>query len=328
MSGQEREESKGFYEMLWDCDHCSAKGLLGKSQRHCPECGGPQNADKRYFPTDEQKKAIPGHTYEGADAYCPACKSPMGAKVKNCTQCGSPMDGSKVVKGADDPKPVAAPPKKGFPIWIAGVIVGVLVVIFLIWFLFFRKKEMEVTVTKHHWEAVIEIEEFGDIHKSAWRNEVPSQASNVSCHREQRSSHKVQDGEECHMEKHDKKDGTFEEVQKCSPKYRDEPDYDDKCDFTVRDWKKIRDLTNAGTGTAVAYPTSGLTATTAATYGAQREGHRYAKVYMEFNQGDACDWKIDPHGGGDEATWKKYEDGKKYKVNVRARSEDVVCGDL
>ena len=23
------------YEMLWDCDHCDTKGLLGKSQRHC-----------------------------------------------------------------------------------------------------------------------------------------------------------------------------------------------------------------------------------------------------------------------------------------------------
>jgi hypothetical protein len=30
----ERVESQGFYEMLWDCDHCDTKGLFGKSQRH------------------------------------------------------------------------------------------------------------------------------------------------------------------------------------------------------------------------------------------------------------------------------------------------------
>ena len=327
MSGQEREESKGFYEMLWDCDHCGVKGLLGKSQRHCPECGAPQNADKRYFPTDEQKKQIVGHVYEGADTYCPACKAPMGAKVKNCTQCGSPMDGSQVVKGTTPVTPPVVVKKKGFPMWIIGVIAGVLLVIFVVWWMFFRKKEAEVTVLKHRWEAVVEIERFGDNHKSAWRNEVPGGAEGVVCHREQRSSHKVPDGEDCHMEKRDKKDGTFEEVQKCSPKYREEPDYDDKCDFTVREWMKDRDITSSGTGTAIGYPSTGLSATTSATYGAEREGHRYAKVYLDFDKGDACDWKISA-GENDETVWKKYGDGQKYKVNVRARSEDVVCGDL
>ena len=48
--GQEREESQGYFEMLWDCDHCDARGLLAKSQRHCANCGAPQNPDKRYFP--------------------------------------------------------------------------------------------------------------------------------------------------------------------------------------------------------------------------------------------------------------------------------------
>ena len=37
----ERVESEGFFEMLWDCDHCGQQGLLGKTQRHCPECGAP-----------------------------------------------------------------------------------------------------------------------------------------------------------------------------------------------------------------------------------------------------------------------------------------------
>src|SRR5580658_2753628 len=99
----DRVESEGFYEMLWDCAHCGTKGLLGKSQRRCPECGAPQDADKRYFPTDEQKQLAVGHVYVGADAHCPSCAAAMGAKVKNCTQCGSPMDGSKEVAGVAAP---------------------------------------------------------------------------------------------------------------------------------------------------------------------------------------------------------------------------------
>ena len=48
---KEHIESQGFFEMLWDCEHCGTKGLLGKSQRYCAECGAPQNPAKRYFPT-------------------------------------------------------------------------------------------------------------------------------------------------------------------------------------------------------------------------------------------------------------------------------------
>ncbi|HET9484559.1 MAG TPA: hypothetical protein VFO79_11435, partial [Xanthomonadales bacterium] len=74
----ERVESQGFYEMLWDCGYCDTKGLLGKSQRHCANCGAKQNPDKRYVPTEEQKQRIEGHKYEGSDRTCPSCHSPMG----------------------------------------------------------------------------------------------------------------------------------------------------------------------------------------------------------------------------------------------------------
>ena len=57
----ERVVSEGFYEMLWDCDHCDTKGLLAKSQRHCANCGAPQSAYKRYFPTvDGDNNISPG----------------------------------------------------------------------------------------------------------------------------------------------------------------------------------------------------------------------------------------------------------------------------
>src|SRR5690349_14399180 len=110
----ERTESEGFYEMLWDCDHCDAKTLLGNSQRHCPNCGAPQNPDKRYFPKPGEEKKVDGHRFEGADRHCPACSAPMGTAAKNCTKCGSPLDGSKEVKGVATQ---VAPKKPRRKIW-------------------------------------------------------------------------------------------------------------------------------------------------------------------------------------------------------------------
>ena len=325
---QERVESEGYYEMLWDCDHCGAKGLLGKSQRRCPECGGPQSADKRYFPTDDQKKAATGHVYEGADAHCPACNAAMGAKVKNCTQCGAPMDGSKPVAAAAMPSPAPAK-KSGMAGWkIAVIVIAALAVVgFLIWFLFLRTKSGEVTIDKHRWEASLVIEQFGDQQRSAWRNEVPASVTNLSCHQEQHGSHQVPDGEDCHTEKHDKGDGTFEQVKKCTPKTKSVPDYDDKCTYTVRDWGKVDEMKTSGAGTAVDFAKSGMTAQTAPTFGARREGSRTEKLYIDFVGGQSCDWSGAP-GNSQESAWKNLKDGAKLTVDLRARSGDVVCSSV
>src|SRR5689334_11908758 len=120
--------------MLWDCDHCGTKGLLGKSQRHCPECGAKQNPDKRYFPKEGEEQRIEGHNYEGADRSCGSCGAPQSAKAKNCTNCGAPLDGAAEVRGV--PAPAAAPPpKQRRRWWIPVLIIAVIGLgIFGIWY--------------------------------------------------------------------------------------------------------------------------------------------------------------------------------------------------
>ena len=85
------------YEMMWDCEYCGQKKLLGLSQRFCPQCGAPQNAQKRYFPPEEEKVAVEDHQFVGADLSCPACKQPMSKSCNACTNCGSPIDAGKQV---------------------------------------------------------------------------------------------------------------------------------------------------------------------------------------------------------------------------------------
>lgn len=312
----ERTESQGFYEMLWDCDHCATKGLFGKSQRHCPECGAPQDAAKRYFPSPDQQQRVHGHEYEGGDLHCPACNAPMGAKAKNCTQCGSPMDGSKAVAGVQ--KPVAPAPKKR-RIW-PYVLVGIVLVIVAIWFLFIRKVDAQVTVAGHRWERSIALEQFGDNAQEAWRNEVPPTASLPVCQRKQRSTKQVQDGEDCHLERVDKKDGTFEQLNKCKPKFRTEGVDDDWCTFTVRAWKKIDEVKASGTGMTATWPANAPTADVPAMIGAKRSGARTEKLILDFGSRGSCDVS--------DATWRKFTDGAKVKVEVRARSGDIVCSSL
>jgi hypothetical protein len=309
----ERTESQGFYEMLWDCDHCDTKGLLGKSQRHCPNCGAPQSAIKRYFPSPEQQQAVQGHVYEGADHNCPACNAPMGAKAKNCTQCGSPMDGSKVVADIVQKAAAVKPKRKIWPY----VLIGIALFIFLIWFFFIRTKSASSEVTGHRWERTVAIEEFKEVAQQKWRDEVDIDAYNTSCVQKQRSTKQRQDGEDCHTEKIDKKDGTFEQVKKCSPHMVSDPVNDDWCTYNVKRWTKVDEMKTTGTGMTPAWPANPPPKDTAQTLGARRSGAQDEKLYVDLGKLGAC--------AVSEAMWKKLADGQKVKLDVRARSGEPVC---
>ncbi|HEX3758848.1 MAG TPA: hypothetical protein VHW23_09090 [Kofleriaceae bacterium] len=329
--GQEREESQGYFEMLWDCDHCDARGLLAKSQRYCANCGAPQNPDKRYFPQPGQEQRALGHVYEGADRTCPACGAPQSARAHNCTHCGSVLDGAAEVRGVTDAAaaPRAAPPR-GAPraatkprrrrrIW--RYVLGVLVILgFGIWFRCVRSQSAEVVVGGHRWARAVAIEEFNERTEEAWRNEVPYEASFPICHERQRSTHQVQDGEECHTERRDKKDGTFEQVKKCKPKYHSEPVMDSWCRFTARRWKSVDEVKATGADLNPAWPTNLPAGDTPAQLGARRQGKRTETLTLEFRDHGSCDVP--------DTVWRKHTDGQKLEVEVRASSGDVVCSSL
>ena len=338
-----RVESEGFYEMLWDCDHCSAKGLLGKSQRHCPECGAPQNPDKRYYPQPGQQVRVDGHKYVGADRFCPACKSPMGALAKNCTQCGSPLDGGAEVRGVADPiaggaagvakaAKAVTPKRKRWPKILAILLVLAALIGGAIWWFFIRSHAATLTVAHHHWSRTVAIEEFGRHSQSNWHELVPVGAYNPMCVPKQRSTRQVPDGEDCHTERHDKKDGTFEQVKKCTPKTRGEPVMDSWCSYTVDSWAKVGQELASGDDLAPQWPkpdpsiaASAPMAALPGAMGARREGAREETLELRFTDkgGDgAGDCTVD------DATWRKYTDGQKLKVEVRARSSEIVCSSL
>jgi hypothetical protein len=318
----EREESQGFFEMLWDCDHCAAQGLLGKTQRYCANCGAPQNPDKRYFPKEGDQRRVDGHNYEGSDLHCPACNSPQSSRAKNCTHCGSVLDGAAEVRGVAAPVEAdrtAKPVRRRRRIW--PLVLGVLVLVGGgIWWRCLRTQEAQIVVAGHSWKRAIAIEQFDERSEEAWRNEVPAAASLPVCQERERSKRQVEDGEDCKTERRDKKDGTFEQVKKCKPKYRSEPVMDSWCRFSVRRWKPMTDAEVSGRGLSPAWPQDAPPADAHAILGAKRQGKRTETLTLEFRDHGTCDVS--------DAVWRKYTDGQNVKVKVRSSSGDVVCSSL
>jgi hypothetical protein len=324
MTDAPRTESEGFYEMLWDCTHCGTKDLLGKSQRHCPECGAPQDDGTRHFPKEGEAKQVAGHQYEGTDRRCPACDTPQGAMGKNCGHCGAPMDGSKAVPII----PSAAPPAAKKSPWkvILIVLAVVLGLGMLIYMRCIRSVSASLTVAAHRWERTIAIEEYQLAHEETWRDQLPATAQVGVCTRRPHSTRQIPDGETCTSEKHDKGDGTFEKLKKCTPKYRSESVDADYCTYTIQTWKEVDKARASGAGQSPSWPTiPPLPPTTdRPPVGTRRIGAKTEKLTLDFKDASrtqSCDV--------DNATiWARYVDGKAAKVEVRAASGDLVCGSL
>jgi hypothetical protein len=123
------------------------------------------------------------------------------------------------------------------------------------------------------------------------------------------------------MERKDKKDGTFEQVKKCTPKMKSVAVQDQWCTFTIVTWTQVDEIKVNGSGLQPAWPTQGLPpGDVGPTLGARRQGPRKETLTLDFGTGGTCDV--------DDATWRKYADGQKLTMEVRARSEEVVCGSL
>ena len=316
------------YEMLWDCEYCGTKKLLGKTHRHCPECGAAQDADRRYFPEDDEKVAVEDHQFVGADKYCPSCNTPNSAVSKFCSNCGGPMEEGEAVRGVvDEPPPKApTPPEKANrTLRIALVLIG-LAILGGVLAVFLWKQQVPLVVTGHSWQCVVSIERYGPVTQTAWCDRMPVKARNVHRSRAVRSHKKVRDGETCTTKRIDNKDGTFKEKRVCSPKYREEPIYDDQCRFTIDTWSRSREARTAGQSLAqpVTWPVVNLPPNPVARLGAERIGGRNATFTVRFqgpeNKAYTCDFP--------EAKWRAFGINTTWKGESSVVSDSLSCDKL
>lgn len=340
MANQENPESPEiYYEMLWDCAQCSTKGLLGTSQRHCPVCGAAQDPKKRYFPEPGQEVEAKNHRYSGVDWHCAYCNTPNSAAAAFCTNCGAGKDGTKPValvtdKAAPPPPPVAKPAAKSTTWrWVVGFLVLALVV----WIgLFSSKRDTQATVTQRDWQREIQIERFAPVGESAWRESVPMNAYAVSCNREVRSTRQIPDGQDCHDVRIDRGDGSFVKQKECTPRYRSEPVYGERCRYQVNRWQVARSL-KASTANSLMPTWPAVNNLSAGSFGnaldggmggnrealgAERPGARSENYVLTLTiKGKTTTCNVP------EAVWRKYEDGSTATIQVRMTG-GVDCASL
>lgn len=329
------------YEMQWDCEYCDAKKLLGKTHRHCPNCGAQQNPDKRYFPTDEEKVAVENHQYVGADKACRSCQAPNSAITKFCTNCGAAMDDAAEVNKVDDSDEQAmdftsasSPPptpsnKRRLGIIIAVSVllaaIGAVIAIFLV------DQDVRLTVKSQTWQREIQIERFTKVKETKWCNAMPIKAYHISRSKEIRSHEKIPDGQDCKTKRVDQKDGTFKEKQVCTTKYKKKPVYDNKCRYTIDKWKAFRSVTAKGDSKTppnwpkVELHNSPASATIGISrLGRQRQGKRIStyKVSLAANDGKSHECKFE------ETKWSTFKKGSKWTGESGMLTGNVDCDSL
>lgn len=346
-----RVEDLGIYEMIWDCKFCGSANLPAKSHKFCPNCGAAQDPDTRRFPSDDEKRAVENYVSRGADLICASCSTPNAGDSKFCQQCGAPLEnatraqtigsqrkgeGEKFEADAErnvdqerfesEMKRVGVTPggenKSRRALYIilgvvALVIIGILVALF--W-----KRESTAYVAGHEWERAIAVEEFQPVSDQAWCDGMPSDAYSVTSRREQRSTRRVQDGETCDIERVDQGDGTFREQRVCSPTYREEPVYDERCYFTVDRWIQVNtvDATGLSLSDAPIWPQTNIQRS-GTCLGCQREGGRsesYILVLQVEDRQYECEVAY--------ADWQDAAVESTWTLNISVVTGQPDCGSL
>lgn len=342
-----------IYEMFWDCEYCGSPKLLGKTHRHCPNCGATQDPTRRYFPSDSEKIAVTDHIYYGADRVCPFCQTPNGAKSTFCGNCGGSLDGSKeVVRKIDgiendpttesnNPNPskedlafkdsewIKAHPKT--PRWVKWLlgsslsgIVG-FVLLGVLW-----TEPVEIKVTQHEWTRSIAIEKFKPVSESSWCDSMPTDAYQVSRSREIRSYNSVADGEDCSTVRTDRGDGTYSEGQSCTTRYREEPVYDTKCYYTVDRWAFDRNAETKGIGLEKDpfWPSPVIRECFGNSLGCERLGTRNESYLVHFDE-TSGDTKGEKHDCEfEESKWKTFQPSLLYKSEKSVIFNFITCDSI
>ncbi len=356
-----RQQELGTFEMLWDCPACGTAKLFGIQHRHCPACGSPQDATSRYYPSEADKVAVQNHVYQGADVICPGCSTANAGAAQFCVGCGAPIGADakqaharaehQVAAGqafaAESVKdaraeararrdgqvqqelgkrtPAAPGMSRGLKI---GLIVGgvLLVVGILVFVLFLWKHEAAMEIEGHRWARTIEVEAFEEVRDSEWCDSMPSKARRVTKKKEERSTKKVKDGEECVTKRKDNRDGTFKEVKECTPTYREEPVYDQKCYFEIDKWVTKR--TEKAEGQARTPEPSWPAVTLSKPgqcKGCEREGarsERYELRLLDKGAGEGHECEVE------RAIWDRAEVGSSWTVAVGVVGGGLDCDTL
>jgi ribosomal protein L40E len=233
------------------CGFCGARNPA--TAKTCRQCGADLTAGK----AREAGKVVGAYAPDaGAVVHCEACGMENPASARQCVRCGAPL-------GKEPVAPAAAPAAasgmgRGM---ILFAILAVVVLLGLGWLVFamFQTNDTMATAVDARWERSIAIMGQVPVQASAWRDEAPANAANLSCRAEVRStSDSPQPGaqEVCGTPYTlDTGTGMGKVVQDCVYEV-----YDDYCTYTTLQWGVVNTVVQRGSGLAAAWPGANLAA--------------------------------------------------------------------
>jgi hypothetical protein len=250
------------------CPYCNVLNPAGTTL--CIQCGGDIQAGLA-----RQAGEVLG-AYETApvpDRPCQFCNQPVKANAQRCPICGGSL--VEAVK----PAATATTVPKKIPLWliIGGIILGVLCFASLIAYIVMSSRTNDVTaiVSDLSWQLSIEILEMQPVQKSAWSEDVPSQAQDVSCqdkYQETSNSPVPNATEVCGTPYTiDVGSGAGKVVQDCEYLV-----YSSYCNYSILDWTVVNTAVAQGSDNNPQWPMLNLQA-------GQQEGNRYESYQVAFD---------------------------------------------
>lgn len=251
------------------CGFCGTRNPATASS--CSQCGADLKAGSR-----RTAGQVVGAFSAGAVApvKCANCGTLNAGSRLKCGSCGAALshaDPPKATKVSTAP----AKPMDARVLSIGGLVV--LLICSLIYFLFLRTQETTGVVTSVNWQRSVEIEAFVPVQMQAWSDELPFDASQVSCSERVRFSQSEPPigapyDEVCGTPYTVDTGGGFAEVvQDCEYQV-----YDDYCSYTVNAWAPVSSEQLQGFDLNAVWPDPVLS-------GDQRLGEQTADYACVFN---------------------------------------------
>jgi hypothetical protein len=337
--GAPAQSGEQVYQMLWDCRFCSTTKLLGVEHRHCPNCGAAQDPAWRYFPSDEDLRVVkdPHYQYAGVDKICPFCGQPNSAAANFCKDCGGDLTNAKAATTKDalhtgldgaagvrddvvlqkfkaEQQAIRAPRKGGLTrlhVILIAIVALCLLGVGAYVVLSRSTYSSSVAVTDQSWQRIITVERLEAQPGNGWRDEVPDDAYNRSCHSQDRC-HTESEQYVCGSVNVDRGDGSFTRKDKYCNRDKTACVLDQKCNYTVNRWRSLPDLvTSGGPSEALIWPNFSPSGATA--LGAVRESGRREVLIVVFKDANGNTFPYNPK---DYPTWQAFKVGQRYTVDI------------
>lgn len=250
------------------CGFCGTRNPATASK--CSQCGADLNAGSR-----RTAGQVIGAFSQGAitPIQCTNCGTINAGSRLKCGNCGAALSHAAPSK-TEQPMAASLLLNRNM-LFIGGAILLALCAI--VYFLFIRTQQVTGTVTGVSWQRSVAIEAFGPVRLQAWQDEVPFEASQVSCSEKVRSSQDQPPATGRYDEvcgtpyTVDLGNGNAEVVQDCEYQL-----YDDYCTYTVNAWAPIATVELQGADLNAVAPNPGLSSN-------QRLGEQSADYVCVFD---------------------------------------------